>query len=171
MLWHDKVELIVTVITLEPSRHVPNLRGFMGRDIEEIKNFGCAVQFRESPSSRRKQRRLRMTGKAPLLAQTAREKWGTLESGRQLKCQRNGWPSPNSGDYAATVACWTAFAAVRITSRTRSGWESIGTWLLSSSRGQNQDPRRCHPAYDEGENSEHNQRRDLPSTWAAKRNR
>ena len=32
----------------------------------------------------------------------------------------------------AVPAC-TAFAAVRMTSSTRSGWESIGTWLLSSS--------------------------------------
>src|SRR5262249_586221 len=33
----------------------------------------------------------------------------------------------------AAVALATALAAVRITSMTRSGWESIGTWLLSSS--------------------------------------
>ena len=32
----------------------------------------------------------------------------------------------------AVPAC-AAFAAVRMTSMTRSGWESIGTWLLSSS--------------------------------------
>jgi len=31
------------------------------------------------------------------------------------------------------IALETAFAVGRITSITRSGWESIGTWLLSSS--------------------------------------
>jgi hypothetical protein len=35
----------------------------------------------------------------------------------------------------ATVAAdsWTALAASRITSSTKAGWESIGTWLLSTS--------------------------------------
>jgi hypothetical protein len=38
-----------------------------------------------------------------------------------------------AGFHAATVAPEAAFTAARITSITRSGWESIGTWLLSSS--------------------------------------
>jgi hypothetical protein len=46
-------------------------------------------------------------------------------------------PAGESGrrfTYAAAMdRPWTAFAAVRMTSMTRSGWESIGTWLLSSS--------------------------------------
>jgi hypothetical protein len=29
---------------------------------------------------------------------------------------------------------WTVFAALRITSKTKPGWESIGTWLLSVSK-------------------------------------
>jgi len=35
--------------------------------------------------------------------------------------------------HAAVVASEATFAAARITSITLSGWESIGTWLLSSS--------------------------------------
>jgi len=41
--------------------------------------------------------------------------------------------SPSDLHYAAFVAVCTAFAAARMTSITRSGWESMGTWLLSSS--------------------------------------
>ncbi len=39
----------------------------------------------------------------------------------------------DSDAFYATVAPWTAFAAVRMTSITRPGLESIGTWLLSAS--------------------------------------
>src|ERR1700756_5243201 len=40
---------------------------------------------------------------------------------------------PDAGAALPAVPACTAFAAVRITSITRSGWESMGTWLLSSS--------------------------------------
>jgi len=43
------------------------------------------------------------------------------------------WGAAVGRSYAAVDWVRTAFAAVRITSITRSGWESIGTWLLSSS--------------------------------------
>ena len=41
----------------------------------------------------------------------------------------------NVGGYTAAAAAepWTALAALRITSSTSSGCESIGTWLLSTS--------------------------------------
>src|SRR6267142_1694010 len=35
--------------------------------------------------------------------------------------------------YATALAPWTALAAARITSITKSGWESMGTWLLATS--------------------------------------
>src|SRR5947209_2526922 len=39
---------------------------------------------------------------------------------------------PDAGAALRTSAC-AEFAAARMASSTRSGWESIGTWLLSSS--------------------------------------
>jgi len=41
--------------------------------------------------------------------------------------------APGSLSYAAFFFC-TAVAAFRITSRTNSGWDNIGTWLLSVSK-------------------------------------
>src|SRR5260370_35829529 len=40
---------------------------------------------------------------------------------------------PQCALYAAAVAPWTAFAAARITLITKSGWESMITWLLATS--------------------------------------
>jgi len=44
------------------------------------------------------------------------------------------WGATISQPYAAAVFSVTASAAFRITSSTKSGWDSIGTWLLSVSK-------------------------------------
>src|SRR5690349_21308967 len=46
----------------------------------------------------------------------------------------DGVGSDDSQPYAVAVFSVTASAAFRITSSTKSGWDSIGTWLLSVSK-------------------------------------
>jgi NADP-dependent 3-hydroxy acid dehydrogenase YdfG len=66
-------------------------------------------------------RRIAGAGGEVAYAQTDVRRREDLTSLVNLACERYGYTA------------LTDFAAARITSSTRSGWESIGTWLLSNS--------------------------------------
>src|SRR5260370_33589968 len=67
------------------------------------------------------------------LSQPGREPGSLSRHSPLLYGARGDWCPAEPHRPAVVDRPRTAFAAVRITSMTRSGWERIGTWLLSGS--------------------------------------